>query len=254
MLVRMSDAPIDVSYDNGYFDKDEQGWVADPVRAVQQGDLLRIERGATVTTLRLGRRYPHAGLVLLEPIDDERSWWLAFDLRVGRLVEGRWPTLRSLPWEGPPLPLRSAGDPLAVLLSLVAASAAGTRALYPESVVAAPDRAALEAALLDTSKDLRLDVEAEPGPGVYLLAWRRGEPAPVAGSAERHAGGVPYAAVGLDTAGRVDVQVGGASSLDQLEAAWAAIDAALRSGRAAGRLGIGDSGGGAAGRAGRAPG
>ena len=225
----MSEAPIDVRYDGGHFDKDEQGWVEDWTRVVQVGPLLRVERAGTSALFRLGRRWPHAGFVELQALNDRHPWWLAFDLVAQRLVGGRLPTSVSRAWSGSPRPL---AEPRAALGALLAACVAGTRELYPASSAATPAPEALAAVLAGPEADLRLDAPAAPGPGVYRLAWRREGPG-IASASTRTASAVgePFVAISQDAAGRVDLLVDG-PGLEALDAAFAAIDRALRADRA----------------------
>lgn len=70
--------PIDVtcSYDDGMFDKDEQGWVTNATSVTQQGDVVTIRRWGDrngldpydqSTTARIAQHFPELGLVKLEP-------------------------------------------------------------------------------------------------------------------------------------------------------------------------------------------
>ncbi len=70
--------PIDVtcSYDDGSFDKDEQGWVTNATSVTQTGDLVTIRRWGDrngldpyeqTTHARIGQHFPELGLVKLEP-------------------------------------------------------------------------------------------------------------------------------------------------------------------------------------------
>jgi hypothetical protein len=219
----MTDAPIDVSYDGGYFDKDEQGWVADPISVVQSGDELLVQRDGRAEIYRLGRRHPHAGFV--ELLSSERyPTWSLFDLASGRLVRrDSFPRSRMLTRPGAGC-LRE--DP-AVLARLVAACAAATRVLYPGSTVAPPGADALAHLLAGPGPSLRLDVPADPGPGIYLLVWRT-PGGSLSGCSARSATevGEPFAAVGLRSSGELDRHVC-TPTLEGMDAAFAALEAAL---------------------------
>ncbi len=212
--------PIDVSYDGGYFDKDEQGWVADPIAVVQSGDDLLVQRAGRAEILGLGRRHPHAGFVELVPTERHSSWVL-FDLVSGRLVGGRIPTARMLTR---PAPLGLRDDPVGVLAPLVAACAAATRALYPASVVAPPGADALARLLAGTDPGPQLVVHADPGPGVTLVVWRDATTGTFTGCSARTSveGGEPYAGISLRSSGELDLHVG-APTLERMDAAFAAL-------------------------------
>ncbi len=218
------DERIDVEYDGGYFDKDEQGWRADPTRVVQREDLLDVERSGHVTTFRLGRRYPHAGFVVLEPVSDPHPWWVLFDLGAGRLVGGRVPTTRMRTRPGP----RSLDDPTAAIAPLLEGCVAGMRVVFPASAVRPPPRDAVRDLLSRPGDPPRLDLPADPGPGAYLAVWRA--QGALSGCTARSAtpAGDPYVAVGLRSSGEVDLHVGvGERGLEVMDAAFAAIEAAL---------------------------
>ncbi len=214
---------IDVEYDGGYFDKDEQGWVADPTRVVERDDLLEVHRAGHVTTFRLGRRYEHAGFVALEPVSDAHPWWVLFDLGSQRLVGGRLPTsrMRTLP-PG----TRSLDDPTGAIGPLLEACVAGTRVVYPGSTVTAPPRDLVAATLASPDAQPRLDLPADPGPGAYLVVWRKD--GAISGCSTRSATevGAPFVAVGLRSGGEVDLHVS-APTLEVMDAAFAAIAQAL---------------------------
>lgn len=211
------DAPIDVEYDGGHFDKDEQGWIADPTRVVQRGDLLEVHRSGSVATFRLGRRYPHAGFVALEPVSETHPWWVLFDVHSQRLVGGRLPTTRMRTLPGP----RPLDDP-ALLASLLEACVAGARVVYPSSSVTAPPRSSVSALL--ASPDPRLDLPGDPG--AYLVLWRRDGVLQGCSARTATPAGDPYVATGLRSTGELDLHVG-APSLDLLDAAFAAIEHVL---------------------------
>lgn len=70
--------PLDVTchYDDGCFDKDEQGWVTNATAVTQQGDVVTVRRWGDrngldpyehSVTARLGQHFPELGLVKLEP-------------------------------------------------------------------------------------------------------------------------------------------------------------------------------------------
>lgn len=80
-------------YDDGYFDKDEQGWVtarvavtSDPqtgaVRVCRSGDRNGLDPYEVVTQTRVVAVFPELGLVKL----GSQQWY--FDLAKGRLVDG----------------------------------------------------------------------------------------------------------------------------------------------------------------------
>lgn len=212
--------PIDVSYDGGHFDKDEQGWVSDPISVVQTGDELLVQRGGRAERYRLGRRHPHAGLVELLSSERYPTWGL-FDLVSGRLVRrDQPPTSRMLTRPGP-----GPVDP-ALLASLLAACAAATRALYPGSTVAPPAPDALARLVADPAPSLRLDLPGDPG--VYLLVWRGPDGALRSCSARSATEvGAPFAAAGLRSSGELDLHVA-APTLEAMDAGFGALEAALR--------------------------
>lgn len=214
---------IDVSYDGGSFDKDAQGWVEDLISVVQTGDELLVQRSGRAEVYGLGRRHPHAGFVELVS-SAPHPWWVAFDLFAGRLVGGRAPTHRMLtrpPRPGPGL----RDDPVAVLALLAGACAAATRAIYPASVVAPPGADVLRALLAGTNPSPRLDVVADPGPGLTLLAWRDAAGAFTGASARTSAEvGEPFAAASVRSAGELDLHAA-APTLERMDAAFAAFAA-----------------------------
>lgn len=213
------DAPIDVEYDGGHFDKDEQAWSPDPTRVVQRGDLLEVHRSGFVATFRLGRRYPHAGFVALEPVSETHPWWLLFDLLSRRLVGGRLPGTRMRTLPGP----RRLDDP-ALLASLLEACVAGARVVCPTTSLTAPPRDAVAALLASPDPQPRLELPGDPG--AYLVLWRRN--GALEGCSARTATpvGDPYVATGLRSTGELDLHVG-APSLEVMDAAFAAIEQAL---------------------------
>lgn len=212
------DQAFDTAYDAGYFDKDEQGWVARPLRVTTRGDLVDVEDGGNRCTYRPGRRYPATGFVALDLVTGHHASWCLFDVESRRLVPSYSPlrsVMRTRPRPPGPLGERE-------LQAALAACVAGSRLLLPDapSPPAAPTLADVAALLARPDASLRLDV-----PGAYLLAWRRD--GVVTGASARSASpvGEPYVAVSLGEQDR-SINVSG-GSLDELEPAFAAASAAL---------------------------
>jgi len=106
---------IDVraEYDEGYFDKDEQGWCARCVEVSTEGDRVTIRRHGDDNGIRaydetkvgkIGKTWPELGLV---QIVDERGPLAYFDAGTGRL---RTPGEQMPHWFTPPLHAHGPGD------------------------------------------------------------------------------------------------------------------------------------------------
>lgn len=210
---------FDAAYDAGYFDKDEQGWSARPIRVTTRGDVIDVEDGGHRCIYRPGRQYPATGFVALDLVQGHHASWCLFDVESRRLVASPLSRTRSVMRTRP----RSPG-PLGEreLQAALAACVAGSRLLLPDapSPPAAPTLADLAALLARPDASLRLDV-----PGAYLLAWRRD--GVVTGASARSASpvGEPYVAVSL---GEKDQSINASGgSLDELEPVFAAARAAL---------------------------
>lgn len=213
------DRAFDCAYDAGYFDKDEQGWSARPIRVTTRGDLVDVEDAGNRYTYRPGRRYPATGFVALELVSGIHAGWCLFDVESRRLVPSPLSRLRSVTRARP----RPPGPPSEQqLLDALAACLAATRVLLPDapSPTAAPAPADVAALLARPGESLRLDV-----PGAYLLAWRRDGAVSGASARTDSPVGAPYAAVWLGETDR-SICVSGAA-LDALEPAFAAAREAL---------------------------
>jgi len=119
LAVAMTDLHAD--YDEGYFDKDEQGWCARRVVVTTAGDRVTIHRSGDDNGMRpyessevgtLGESFPDLGLIKIE---GERGTIAYFDTRTGRI---RHPGEQTAQWFKAPPGYREPGC-LAVGLALI---------------------------------------------------------------------------------------------------------------------------------------
>jgi hypothetical protein len=115
-------------YDDGYFDKDEQGWCARRVKVTTAGERITIDRSgddngarpyAETITATIGAHWPELGLVKL--VDDRGRSLYYFDTRTNRL---RHPGEQVHIHFAPPANYRGPGCLAAGLAAIVPVAAA----------------------------------------------------------------------------------------------------------------------------------